>query len=116
MDCERRVLEHFEWDLNFIMPVNFLSLFLAQGILFSSELLPYKQHLPRDDYLHLKNELSRAISAESLSICDMLVIKGSAALLREKDPSDIAASIIYFARMNILESTDVARMIRVPSR
>ena len=114
VECERRILEYFGWDLNFILPVAFVRLFLAQGILFSTELKPYKYHLSKQDYLSLKNELSRAISAEALALCDMLIIKGSARL-REKNPSDIAASIVYFARKNILESEEIARLVRVPN-
>ena len=77
------MLLHFDWDLNFVQPVNFVRLFLAQGILFSSELKIYKKNLERDEYLYLIKELSRTLCSEALNICDMLTIKGSC-LLREK--------------------------------
>ena len=107
-------MEHFEWDLNFIQPVAFLRMLLVSGILFSSEIKPYEKDLSQNDYLTLKTELSRAISAEALALCDMLILKGSV-LLREKDPSDIAASIVYFARKNILESEEISKLVQVPS-
>ena len=101
IECERRMLEHFNWDLNFIQPINFVRMYLAQGILFSSELKLYEDNLSAEDYVLLKYELSRALSTEALSLCDVLITKG-ACILREKEPSGIAASIIYFARKNIL--------------
>ena len=57
--------------------------------------------------------MSRAFSAEALALCDMLILKGSVHL-REKDPSDIAASIVYYARKNILESEEISKLVKVP--
>ena len=53
IDCERRVLEQFSWNFNFILPVVFLRAFLAQGILFTSELKPYQERLESKDYVTL---------------------------------------------------------------
>ena len=51
----------------------------------------------------MKEEFTRALTSESLSLSDLLISKG-ACMLRQKKPSDIAAAIIYFARKNILFS------------
>lgn len=114
MECERTILNHFRWNLNFVLPINFVRLHLAQGILFSNELKPYKDKLPLDDYNLLKQELSRALTSEALSLSDIISAKG-ACFLRETDPSNIAASIIYFARKNILLSEEVSKLVKVPS-
>ena len=29
VECERRLCEHFKWNLNFILPINFLHMMLA---------------------------------------------------------------------------------------
>ena len=36
--CEYRLLRHFDWNLNLILPLHFVKMYLAQGILFSNEL------------------------------------------------------------------------------
>lgn len=106
IECERRICEYFKWNLNFVLPINFVRIILAQGVIYSSELKPYEQNLSKDDYLVLTMNLARAVSAEALSLCDILVTKGSCNL-REKHPSEIAASVLFFARKNILEAEDI---------
>jgi len=51
----------------------------------------------------LKAEWSRSITTEALSISDLIVSKGNISY-RNESSSDIAASIIYLARKNILEA------------
>ena len=87
---------------------------LAQGVLFTSELTQYAGKLPEKDYTLMKQELAKALTKEALSLSDVVIAK-SATCLRQADPSDIAASIILYARKNILESEDVQNLIRVPS-
>ena len=106
VECERRICEHFKWDLNFVLPINFVRIILTQGVIYTSELKPYEHNLNKDDYEVLTEELARAVSAEALSLCDILVTKGSCNL-REKHPSEVAASILFFARKNILESENI---------
>ena len=114
IECERQILYHFDWNINFILPINFLRLHLAQGILFTSELKPYQAKLRSQEYHRLKQELLRALTVEALTLSDIISAKG-ALFLRETDPSNIAASIIFFARKNILLSEDVADIVKVPS-
>ena len=112
-ECERRICEHFQWNFNFVLPIHFLRMLLAQGVVYTNELKPYEENLPEEDYQILVQELTRAISAEALSLCDILTTKGQSNL-RERQPSEIAASIIYFARKNILEADDISKLIKVP--
>lgn len=114
VECERRLYQHFEWDLNFVLPIHFVRMLLAQGVIFTNELRPYEMHLSEEDYLLLRQELSRAISAEALSLCDILTTKGSC-FLRGREPNEISASIIYFARKNILQSEEIHKLVKVPS-
>ena len=37
VSCERQLLAFFEWDLGFVMPIHFVEMFLANGVLFESE-------------------------------------------------------------------------------
>ena len=83
-----------------------MRILLAQGIIFSNELAPYKEKLPEKDYAMLKQELSKALTTEALSLSDIIIAK-SATFLRKADASEIAASIIFFARKNILHSEEV---------
>ena len=42
LQCERRMLHYFDWNLNFMLPLHFVRLMLANGILFSNELKSYE--------------------------------------------------------------------------
>lgn len=37
VECERKVLKFFNWDLGFILVFHFIEMFLANGCLFESE-------------------------------------------------------------------------------
>ena len=37
VETERMLMELFEWDLGFLLPIHFLEMFLANGILFSTD-------------------------------------------------------------------------------
>ena len=57
--------------------------------------------------------MSSAITTEALGLCDILMTKGSC-YLRQKDPSEIAAIVIYFARKNVLQSDEIVKLVRMP--
>ena len=61
----------------------------------------------------MKADWSRSITTESLSISDLIVSKGNVTY-RSESSSDIAASIIYLARKNILEADSPTGKPRVP--
>ena len=113
VEAERRVLAHFQWEINFVLPLTFVRILLAQGILFTSELTMYEEKLAPVDYKQLKQELSKALTTEALTLSDIVMAK-SAACLRLADPSEIAASIILYARKNVLFSKEVSKMVVVP--
>ena len=52
--CEKRILENFEWKIDFILPLTFVRILLAQGILFSNELKQYEEKLTTHDYRLLR--------------------------------------------------------------
>ena len=76
--------------------------FLANGVLFTNEfrdmIAAGKSEM---EIIRLKAEWSRSITTEALSISDLIVSKGNVSH-RSELSSDIAASIIYLARKNIL--------------
>lgn len=91
-----------------MIPLTFVRLHLAQGIVFSHELNSIRGKLSSDDFDAVKEKLSKALTAEALSLSDIVITK-SATFLRSADPSEIAASIIYYARRNILHSKEMQR-------
>ena len=103
VECEGHMLASFEWDLTFMLPLHFLRLLLANGILFSNELKSYEKQLNTEDMAQLKQELTRALAMEAMSLSDLIMLKAPV-LLRQEKASDIAAAILYFARNHILFS------------
>lgn len=104
VECERRILAFFEWDLKFILPIHMLRAFLANGVLFTNE---FNQQIntgkSEATIKQRKDNWSIQIQREALSISDLIISKGSISQ-RNESSSDIAASIIYLARKNILEA------------
>lgn len=37
VECERKMLKFFGWDLGFILVIHYVEIFLANGVLFESE-------------------------------------------------------------------------------
>jgi len=37
VETERMLMKFYEWDLGFVMPIHFVEMFLANGVLFESE-------------------------------------------------------------------------------
>ena len=62
----------------------------------------------------LKQELTKMLTTEALSLSDLLISKG-ACFLRKEQPSNVAAAIIYFTRKNILFSDKSERYVKVPT-
>ena len=98
----------------FLLPLHFIRLQLANGILFSEELKVYESRYSTKEMLQLKQELTKALTTEALSLSDLLISKG-ACFLRKEQPSNIAAAVIYFARKNILLAPQNKKYIKVPS-
>lgn len=114
VECERKLMVFFKWDLKFVLPLHIVRAYLANGVLFSNEfgelIAEKKSHA---EISKMKAEWSRSITTESLSISDLIVSKGNITY-RNESSSDIAASIIYLARKNILEADSPTGKPRVP--
>lgn len=108
------MLKHFDGNLRFILPINFVRILLANGVVFSNELCKAKAKLGKKEFDRFKHTLTKKIFLEALSLSDMLLAKGSVNL-RKEDPSDIAAAIIYFARKNVLFAKDPKKIFQIPS-
>ena len=88
--------------------------YLANGVLYSNEFVELVQEKKTySEISRIKAEWSRSITTESLSISDLIVSKGNVTY-RSESSSDIAASIIYLARKNILEADSPTGKPRVP--
>lgn len=37
VECERQIMQHFNWDLMMIIPTHFVRCFLANGVIFDNE-------------------------------------------------------------------------------
>ena len=77
MECERKLLFFFKWDLKFVLPLNIVRAFLANGVLFSNEFEELEKVKSASDMHKIKSEWSRSITTESLSISDLIVSKGN---------------------------------------
>ena len=119
VECERKLLFFFKWDLKFVLPLHIVRAFLANGVLFSNEFTDIHQvdvinpQEKQEMVANLKAEWSRNITTESLSISDLIISKGNVTY-RNESSSDIAASIVYLARKNILEADSPTGRPRVP--
>lgn len=60
VECERCLMNFFNWDLMILIPTQFVKVFIANGILF-------------DDEVDSTPELAKAISEKAMSILDNLV-------------------------------------------
>ena len=76
IDCEGRLLHYFDWNLKFMLPLHFIRLQLANGILFSNELKPYEKKYSQAEMVLLKQEVTRMLTTEALSLSDLLISKG----------------------------------------
>lgn len=83
VECERSMLQFFDWNFKFMLPLHFIRLQLANGILFSNELKAYESRLSSSDMIQLKQELTRALTTEALSLSDLLISKGACFLRKE---------------------------------
>ena len=94
----------FDWNLKFVLPLHILRAFLANGVLFTNEFRDMVAAGKSEYEINkLKTDWCRSITTEALSISDLIVSKGNVCY-RAESSSDIAASIIYLARKNILEA------------
>lgn len=99
--------------MNFILPLHFIRLQLANGIIFTNEFKLYETHYSKKELNWITQNLAKALAKEALSLSDRLISKGTC-LLRTEKPSDIAAAVIYFARKNILFSPKITIFFKVP--
>jgi len=64
VETERHLMNFFGWDLGFVMPIHFVEMFLANGILFESE---YSQSIT-------KNKITaEALSKKCYDILDEMI-------------------------------------------
>lgn len=114
MECERKLLTFFNWNIKFVLPLHVLRAYLANGILFTNEFRDMaEQQVPAQEIERRKAEWSKSITTEALSISDLIVSKGNICH-RKESSSDIAASIVYLARKNILEADSPTGKCIVP--
>ena len=77
VECERKLMKFFEWNLKFVLPLHILRAYLANGVLFSNEFHELEATKSTDEVFKLKADWSRSITTESLSISDLIVSKGN---------------------------------------
>ena len=107
-------MKFFDWNLKFVLPLHILRAYLANGVLFSNEFVELEAQKAPDEIFKIKADWSRSITTESLSISDLIVSKGNVSY-RKECSSDVAASIVYLARKNILEADSPTGKPRVPN-
>jgi hypothetical protein len=76
-------MNFFNWDLMFLLPIHFVKMLLANGVIFDNE--------------HSASvEIARKITDKTNQLLDFIVKESTH--FRNKRPSEIGASIIYCAR------------------
>ena len=82
-------MNFFGWDLGFVMPIHFVEMFLANGVLFESE---YSQSIT-------KNKITaEAISKKCYDILDEMIKQKNCFKNQNFSGNQVASMIIYSAR------------------
>ena len=102
VECEKRVLEFYQWDIKFFLPIHFIRCFLANGIIFVNEFDEETDKSNGENKTTFAN-VAAILATEALSTVDIIASRSSVHS-RKEDPSTIAASIIYYARKNVFTS------------
>ena len=108
------MLEFFQWDLKFVLPIHFGKCFLANGILFQSEFYEDAESQKAEEPDKKIVDVADLLATEALSTADVIASRGSVHL-RKEDASTIAAGIIYYARKNVFTSGKHGQIPKVQS-
>lgn len=96
VECERLLLRFFEWDLGFVMPIHFIEMFLANGVLFESE---YNKNISKT------KQTAKKISSKCYEILDEMIRQKSSFKNQGFSGNQVASMVVYTARQEVLNLT-----------
>ena len=91
VETERHILKFFGWDIGFTLPLHFLEMFLAQGVVF------------RDD-IGGSQEAAGEVAKRAYRFLDQMVQRRDSFKNHGALPSEIAALCLFKARKEVLSS------------
>lgn len=86
-------MKFFEWDLGFVLPIHYVEMFLANGVLFESE-----THAS----IKKNKDTALSISNKSYEVLDEMIRPCSSFKNQGFSSNQVASMIIYTARQEVL--------------
>jgi len=86
-------MKYFEWDLGFVLPIHFVEIFLANGVLFESE---HSNVISKDKHTAL------SISNKCYEVLDDMIKQYSCFKNQGFSGNQVASMIVYTARQEVL--------------
>lgn len=79
----------FGWDLGFVMPIHFIEIYLANGVLFESE---------NDKNIDVSKETAKKISDKAYELLDEMIKQNICFKNQGFSGNQVASMLIYIAR------------------
>ena len=98
VQCEKELLTSFEWDFHFLLPLHFVGIYLANGVLLSSEMAKLQSEFtdPNRKDFECANLVKRlANEADRLCEFNCVFAKQNLGQTRGESPSAVAAAVVY---------------------
>ena len=89
VEAERMIMIFFDWNIGFLMPIHFLEIYLANGVLYENE--------PRKEITKTK-DCAQKIGDKAYEILDDIIGQSNCLKNQGLLASEVAASIVYMAR------------------
>ena len=86
-------MKFYEWDLGFVMPIHFVEIFLANGVLFEGE---YNKNIVKT------KETAKKISEKAYELLDVMIKQNFCFKNQGFSGNQVASMIIYIARQEVL--------------
>lgn len=99
VECERTLMNFFGWDLGFVLPVHYVEVFLANGVLYECEDIPSS--------LKTK-QTAQQISDSCYRILDEMIREGHCFKNQGFSSSQVASAVVYLARQQVLNLSKAA--------
>ena len=86
------LMNFFGWDLGFVMPIHFMEIFLANGVLFECE----------TSNIDKSKETAKKISEKSYELLDEMIKQSFCFKNQGFSGNQVASMLIYIARQDVL--------------
>lgn len=93
VETERMLMKFFEWDLGFVLPIHFVEIFLANGVLFESE---------HNKSINKSKQTAQSLSKKCYEVLDEMIRQYSCFKNQGFSGNQVASTIVYTARQEVL--------------